>query len=462
MARRRARRAHRRGRVGPGRTTGIRARRVRQALFCVVVFCATAAARRFGPRGATLGLLAFMSYFFSLFARTGTGDFRVSSLSILVSVAVAFVVRFAVVRDRPERVLDRMLDAFHARATALLESIARAAEAPGDGRWRAHRVRVSVARLNDAALALEDEAAARHRRSPAGAWALDVFAVALAIETTACVVADARAEDAPPEVERELARFARRLGAIVRGPAGAGGGPPTRPGAASPMPLSGSLGARMRFAARVLESRHPWTAPPPADTVIDENITAAGGSAPLGPNPDAADPEREPVRPTLRLAIQAAIAAAVAMLAGHPVSSARWYWAVVGAFVVFMRATNRAESVSRAWQRILGTVGGVALGVVGATRRSRGAAVSPGHPAGVAGQRPAARPAIHAVGASGRGSCLCGAAPRGARGAVARRSGRGAAALRPAGPHRCRPGRAGRDGRRWVAAGGGPATRRDF
>jgi len=327
-----------------------------QLLFCVVVFGATLA-RRAGPRGSALGLLAFMSFFFTLFAYVGGGDLRLSSLSIVVGVAIAYVVRFGVLRDRPERLVEEMLSAFRARAATVLESIAHVAEATRAGRWRAHRLRVSLARLNDTALALEDEAEARrHRSAAADTWALDIFEVELAVETMADVTAAARQAGLRAGDRRRIADAARALGARIRDPNSAV--PP------APNALPRPLGDKIRFAARVIAYRRPWTPPRPADAVIDEAVTAAGGSTPLGLNPDDANSPRETLRPTLRLALQAAIAAALAMAAGYPVSSERWYWAVIGAFVVFLRATNRGESLSRAWQRILGTIGGVVLGVV--------------------------------------------------------------------------------------------------
>src|SRR5579872_4010248 len=338
-----------------------------QLLFCVVVFGATLA-RRAGPRGSALGLVAFMSFFFTLFAYAGDGDLRLSLLSIVVGVAVAYAVRFGILRDRPERLIDEMLAAFRARAATVLDSIARTADAERAGRWRAHRLRVSLAHLNDTALALEDEAAAQRRRSTAAdTWALDVFEVELAVETMADVAMAARHGELLAGDRRRIAGAARALGARVRDPDAAV--PPALQ--ALPRPL----GDTMRFAAGVIAHRRPWTPPRPADAVIDEAVTAAGGSTPLGLNPDDANPPRETLRPTLRIAIQAAIAAALAMVAGYPVSSERWYWAVIGAFVVFLRATNRAESLSRAWQRILGTVGGVVLGAaladaVGADHRA--------------------------------------------------------------------------------------------
>lgn len=330
-----------------------------QVLFCGVVFGATFI-RRYGPRGSALGLLAFMSFFFSLFAHPGESDFRLSSVSIVIGVAIAYVVRFGILRDRPDRLLDGMLVAFRARATTVLETLARLAVATRDGRWRTHRLRVALAHLNDAALALEDEAEARrHQSAAADRWAMDVFEVELAVETVADVIASARQPGAHAVVRRDVAHAARALGAGIRAPDDGRG---TSGAAAGTLPEW--VGSKMRFAADVIAHRHPWTPPRAADAVIDEAVTAAGGSTPLGLNPDDATPAREALRPSVRLAVQASIAAALAMVAGHPVSSERWYWAVIGAFVVFLRATNRAESLSRAWQRILGTVGGVVLGVV--------------------------------------------------------------------------------------------------
>jgi uncharacterized membrane protein YccC len=329
-----------------------------QVLLCVVAFAATFA-RRYGPRGSTLGLLAFMSYFFSLFAHTGENDFAMASIAIAISVALAYVVTFGVVRDAPDRLLDGLLVAFRARAASVLDSLAVMVSARTPLWWRRHRARVTLARLNDAALALEDEAEARtHRSAVVDHWALDVFEVELAVETVADVVDAARRGRAPAGDRAHIAAGIAALGALVREPPAAEPAP-----CADDHPLPRAVARPLRFSRRILERHHPWRAPNPADAVLDEAVTAAGGVTPLGPNPDATATRRTAIKPTLRLAIQAAIAAALATIAGHPVSSARWYWAVVGAFVVFMRATNRAESLSRAWQRILGTVGGVVLGV---------------------------------------------------------------------------------------------------
>ncbi|PYP77813.1 MAG: hypothetical protein DMD35_13295, partial [Gemmatimonadetes bacterium] len=80
-----------------------------------------------------------------------------------------------------------------------------------------------------------------------------------------------------------------------------------------------------------------------------------GGAGVPGPSPE------------LRLAVQATLAAALAVVAGRAISGDRWYWAVLAAFVVFIRATTVGETFSRAWQRMLGTIVGVGIGLLVAT-----------------------------------------------------------------------------------------------
>jgi uncharacterized membrane protein YccC len=65
--------------------------------------------------------------------------------------------------------------------------------------------------------------------------------------------------------------------------------------------------------------------------------------------------------------VQATLAAALAMAAGQWLSSTRWFWAVIAAFVVFNNATTVADTVQRAWLRVLGTVLGAAAGLLLAT-----------------------------------------------------------------------------------------------
>ena len=70
------------------------------------------------------------------------------------------------------------------------------------------------------------------------------------------------------------------------------------------------------------------------------------------------------VHPSTKAALQVALATAVATGVGEWISSSRWYWAVLTAFVVFTGTTSRGDILTRAWQRVLGTLVGVVAGVL--------------------------------------------------------------------------------------------------
>src|SRR6185437_8502208 len=65
-----------------------------------------------------------------------------------------------------------------------------------------------------------------------------------------------------------------------------------------------------------------------------------------------------------RLAVKATVAALGATLAGRVLSAEHWYWAVIAAFIVFSRSETSGQVLARAWQRVLGTMSGVAAGLI--------------------------------------------------------------------------------------------------
>jgi uncharacterized membrane protein YccC len=61
------------------------------------------------------------------------------------------------------------------------------------------------------------------------------------------------------------------------------------------------------------------------------------------------------------------VASALAIVVGTQLSSTRWFWAVIAAFVVYVGTSTRGEILSKGWQRVLGTLAGVVVGVLVAT-----------------------------------------------------------------------------------------------
>ncbi|MER5220026.1 FUSC family protein [Streptomyces flaveus] len=106
------------------------------------------------------------------------------------------------------------------------------------------------------------------------------------------------------------------------------------------MALSLAASSAVRFGAWCIERRTP----PPAIP------------APLG--------GRGLARPTTRQAFQATAACAFAMAAGQFLSDERWYWAVGTAWWIFVNTASRGETLVRGFRRVLGTVIGIAIGLV--------------------------------------------------------------------------------------------------
>ncbi|MER5810515.1 FUSC family protein [Streptomyces sp. NPDC002033] len=69
-------------------------------------------------------------------------------------------------------------------------------------------------------------------------------------------------------------------------------------------------------------------------------------------------------RPTTRQAFQATAACGFALAIGQALSEDRWYWAVGTAWWIFVNTASRGETLVRGFRRVLGTVLGIAAGLL--------------------------------------------------------------------------------------------------
>lgn len=69
-------------------------------------------------------------------------------------------------------------------------------------------------------------------------------------------------------------------------------------------------------------------------------------------------------RPTTRQAFQATAACAFALGIGQALSDDRWYWAVGTSWWIFVNTASRGETLVRGFRRVLGTVVGIAAGLL--------------------------------------------------------------------------------------------------
>lgn len=354
--------------------------------FVVVVFAAVYI-RRYGPRGRALGMVAFMAYFFTLYLRARLSELPWMIGAVAVGTVCTFLMSSYVLPDRPERVLGATIRALRARMAIVVDT---AAEAVRTGRLddrRRRRLGRRTNQLNETALMvlgqIEDKAdpgdlwpgVTVEQLTP---WLFDaelsvgwvatsgrqVAAVAgeIPAETRAAIVAAltqlARAIRLPqPPGLRQAANQAQ--GILDRLPAGSDD---RAAAAVRRVALAIINAARATADVRAIVERAA-TGELPVPAAADEVPAASPADAPV----EDAEPGRQGLLPTTRQAIQVAVAASFAIVAGELVSPARWYWAVIAAFVIFAGTNSWGETLTKGWQRLLGTLLGVPCGILVAT-----------------------------------------------------------------------------------------------
>lgn len=351
-------------------------------VFVAVVFGAVYL-RRFGARGRALGMVAFMSYFFTLYLRASPSELPWLIVAIVVGTVCTFVMTAYVLPDRPETLLRSTIRALRARMAIVVDTTADAVRTGRlDGRRR-RRMRARTIRLNETALMvqgqIEDKAnpAVLYRGVTGEQLAPWLFDAELAIEWVAtagrraAVLASENPDAIPGGVRAELVTALALLSRAIRFPEG-GGLPQAanqahrvldRPGPAADDD-EGNAAVR-RLALAIINAAA-------ATAEVRALVEGAAAGRPVettdtpAPPPDDDQPQQG-LRQTTRQAIQATVAASLAIVTGELLAPARWYWAVIAAFVIFAGTNSWAETLTKGWQRLLGTVLGVPCGVLVAT-----------------------------------------------------------------------------------------------
>ncbi|MDT7552699.1 MAG: hypothetical protein QOI16_1235, partial [Pseudonocardiales bacterium] len=332
--------------------------------------------RRFGPRGFSVGMAAVMGYFFSQFLGT-----KVSGLPWLIGAAAigvgsALLVRGFLFVEKPQNALARLVRAFRARVHALAYAVAELIDSDEEDREHARRdVGRSRARLNESALLIADQLERQDERGELEVYVLDAELAAERLADTArhLVITVGRPAD---ELRRPLLAGLRSLGAAT-----ATGTPPSRvvdhldaarrgvePLVAKVDGL-GDDGQRVAFAvsrlAEALAEGRKHDPTEPADETADvepgPEPDLDGDDADAGPEPQAT--AKPGLALTTRQAVQVGVATSLAIIGGELLSPARWYWAVIAAFVVFAGTSSRGDVLTRGRDRVIGTIGGVVAGM---------------------------------------------------------------------------------------------------
>ncbi|PRZ41009.1 fusaric acid resistance family protein [Antricoccus suffuscus] len=350
--------------------------------FIAVLFTAVWA-RRFGPRGTALGMVSFISYFFALFLHATIAQVPVLLIAIAIGVTVALFVRIAIFRDRPQSEVRRLARALRAASVSALEVAA--PDRPRD----INTLRRKLTGLADTGMMIEDwldrNNASLHLSVTSHDLSVRVFEAQIATEQLASALWALAGDGSwAPSLGRamtavgaclqdnpsaEALRAARRLATDAADKAD-----------------SSQVGIATILAARTVQAHtaiHRITANTTRErkransntteaipAVVSASVSPARGSDSIDAYGGADEPDAPEVagRPGLnkntRAAIQVAVATSAATVVGELISPNRWYWAVLTAFLVFGGVTTRGELLTKAGNRILGTVLGVVAGVL--------------------------------------------------------------------------------------------------
>jgi hypothetical protein len=380
-----------------------------------VVFVAVAMAavliRIIGPRGVAIGMAAFMSYFIAIFTRVTLAEIPAVACAVAIAALLVIALRYLLRPRHPDRDLRRVIRALGVRAGRVLDTLDDGVR-EGVIDERLHRSVVSrlAASSSTAAGAEQSLDTADHPLVDGIAndeLSVRIFDFQLTLERLHALVRRVLLDRSMTAGQRgALSRQLGELRRAVHGPveltraasepraavadsdAGADDAAssvttsiPIAPGHGSHVASGGvsdsderleSLGRVIRFGFVSWEgivARGPdgdlEQARRAADE-LDDDLGAVDGDRAVDADPGGNPPApRTAALPGLaRTAVQVGLAAALAIAAGTALSSTRWFWAVIAAFVVFVGTSNRGEILTKGWQRIVGTLGGVVVGVL--------------------------------------------------------------------------------------------------
>ncbi|MER6010420.1 FUSC family protein [Streptomyces bluensis] len=337
-------------------------------VFLVVIYFAVQA-RRFGPRGLGLGIFGFMAFLLSQFIQARADQLPQLGASVLVAFGAVTTVWYCVGPVTASGALRRLRHAFDVRLRDVLRDTASMVATGYDVDTRSRSLQNRLDRLHASVRLIADFLDERAVDEDTGALLphlsrVEVAAHRLAVLTVRAMRTPAARNDLAGWTARQ--RLAQRITGLGHqltvGTAGAPeqceeryeGGPANRP--------TGSAHVRDCFPA------------------VDELAEALRVLGPRGRPAGLGTPPRKPAPRTFgvvphrdggteglkpgatRQAFQVTTASALAIAGGHFLSPHLWYWAVVAAWVVFIKAESTGEVLLQSVRRLAGTVLGVVFG----------------------------------------------------------------------------------------------------
>ncbi len=355
--------------------------------------------RRFGPRGFTLGFLAWQSFFFALFLHPPVSALPSMLVAIAASAFWVGILLLTVLYDNPELKLRRIVNALRARARSGISAALGVLDEP-DHPAQVRQLRRQLIQLSETALLLDGQLA-DPRALPDGVppgrlrrWTVD-FEIAMDAIGAATMELVAHRALVPPDT---LAEVRKMLEAVAWADSRTATSSAERIRALA-LDCQGTVHEIAEAALQLLDTVAIWdsgalsdpaTAATDSDQradVLDEEddfepvVTLIGGNLPgsaavaqqMIARKDAGRFSPSRMRLTTRQAIQAAVAAALAIIVGEAISAQRFYWAVIAAFVAYAGTATSGETLQKGASRI----GGTLVGLVAAVGLAN---VTDGHP----------------------------------------------------------------------------------
>jgi len=372
---------------------------VSDAVFVVIMFVGVSL-RRFGQLGSSIGMGAFMAYFFTTYLHATPESLPTLYPAIAIGVCSCAVMALLVFRDTPTKTLGRTLVSIRAQVARLIDVLAKLLEdgvRPPDGEDLPRAVARQATRMHETVLQIEDNADVLGLDPR---WQRQLVDAELSGDRLARATVRALADDLDAATRADLAADLRGLHRFLdRNPKPALSldidglllriarydvlGDPGRL-ASSPehhtqlvrraiRELLLSMVQIRRTTAHLVTP--PDTAPASATApreAADEAVAELEADVGEADEPEPRDTPAEAGKPhgldpSIRAGIQAAIGGALAIVGGELLSAQRWYWAVIAGYIVFAGTTSRGDLLVKGWRRIWGTLLGIIAGTVLAT-----------------------------------------------------------------------------------------------
>jgi len=321
-------------------------------VFLIVIFIAVYI-RRYGVRWSAVGMIGFMSYFLGDYLRPSPQEIGWLALAAALGLLANHIVTSIFLRDDPERDFRRALTTIDRRINLILRQLIEAVRHTTPTEEDRKLLRDHQARLRGTVLMAEGfipqgEAGSLAAAGPASDLAILLFELQLCVERTVQA-----SYIAPPHEDLLRAMLhheeAIREYALLQ-----------LPETSKSDPVAARLLIRVHRARARIDASLATT-PSPAFAPVEIAPTPAS----IAPSIQKTPASFVPV--AWQTPIQVTLACALAMGSGLLLSSERWYWAVITAFIVFNNTKSRADTALRALQRSGGSFAGLIGGTIVAT-----------------------------------------------------------------------------------------------